>query len=119
KPCWIVAAMAALSIPLVAAAQAPGEGWHRHGGHHGHGGLFASNATIAADRTALEEAFAQLRADAKAGNSAAITADQAAITAAFTKMQSDGAALHAALQSNPAVQSAKSLVEADRQLVTR
>ncbi len=121
KQYWVAAALAVLSIPLIAAAQAPGDGmggWHgkRGGGHHGGHG-FSSNPTIAADRTALDEAFTQLRTDVKAGNTSAVAGDQAAITTAYNKLLADHSALHTALQSNAAVQSAKALVKADRTAV--
>ena len=115
KSIVLAAALAAASIPLVASAQFFQDGGSGHQWHHKgmRGGPIGSNPTLIADRSALESAFAQLRADAKAGNTSAIADDQAAIGTALGKLQSDRTALTNAIHASAAVQSAKSALQAD------
>lgn len=111
----VAAIVAALSFPLIASAQFP----RGHFGHGGGAGPLASNATIEADQTALEDAFRTLRTDVRGGNTSAVPADEAAINAALTKLQSDRATLVAAMQASPAIQAAKTTLQADHTAIER
>lgn len=120
----VAAALAAASIPLAASAQFMKDGAPGGFGHGGHGGrfgagLFASNPTLVADRTALDTAFGQLTSDVRAGNTTAVSGDQAAITAALGKLQSDRTALVTAVKGNAAVQAAKTSLQADHLALER
>ena len=116
KTLSLAALVAALSAPMLACAQFP-RGHFGAGG--GPGGPFAANATIEADRTALEEAFGQLRTDVRAGNTSAAAGDEAAINAALAKLQSDRTALEAAMKTSAAVQAAKAMLQADHMTIER
>ena len=113
NPKYLAAACALSIASTVALAQGFG-GHAMRGGFNGpHGGPFAANPKIQADRVAIEDALAQLRPDAKAGNTSAVTQDPAQVMANFTQLQTDLAALHAMMTSSTAIQAAEAALRAD------